>query len=110
MGAVEQSPAERATRTLRVAYHRAEELLADHLRYFREGRLPSSDARAERLVLRLEVAEGPVLELVAQRTPEGAWHLHPEGEAQRAAFETAVETLAVRTLGAVWAARLLAVR
>jgi hypothetical protein len=110
MGAIEQSPGEVATRTLRVPYRRAEELLADHIRYFREGRLPASDARAERLVLLLEVAEGPMLELVVQRTADGSWHLHPDGEAQRAAFEAAVEALAVRTLGAAWAARLLDVR
>jgi len=45
---------------------------------------------------------------VAQRTTDGTWRLHPEGDAQRAAFEALVEALARRTFGAAWAARLFA--
>ncbi|MFM2153353.1 MAG: hypothetical protein RL199_1788 [Pseudomonadota bacterium] len=106
MGAVEQTPVEAAALSLRVAYRRAEELIADHLRWFRMGLLPPVPGDVGRLELELAVTDGPTLQLCAERAPEGGWRFHPGDGGDGKTFEEAVHALAVRTFGERWTRQL----
>jgi hypothetical protein len=97
---------EATTLWLRIAYRRPEELIADHLRYFRPGRLPPVPTDVRRLGLELVLADGPSLQLTAELAPDGRWLLHPGDDTARQAFEEALHALAVQTFGPALTTRL----